>query len=83
MLANRISFTLGTVGPSLTIDTACSSSLVALREACLHLRGNGNGADCARPRVALVGGVNLMLSTIPVDLLTQVSSRAAQYFFVS
>ncbi|CAM9641834.1 unnamed protein product, partial [Scytosiphon promiscuus] len=36
MLANRLSFTLGTVGPSMTVDTACSSSLVALRQACLH-----------------------------------------------
>lgn len=70
MLANRLSFALGTVGPSLTIDTACSSSLVALREACLHLRAP---VGAGRPRVALVGGVNLLLSPGPFDLFSKVS----------
>lgn len=73
MLANRLSFTLGTVGPSMTVDTACSSSLVALRQACLHLRGGGGNTEGeARPRVALVGGVNLLLSPGPFDLFLKV-----------
>lgn len=75
MLANRLSFTLGTVGPSMTVDTACSSSLVALRQACLHLRGGGGsaGEKGSPPRVALVGGVNLLLSPSPFDLFSKVT----------
>ncbi|CAN0397719.1 unnamed protein product, partial [Hapterophycus canaliculatus] len=77
MLANRLSFTLGTVGPSMTVDTACSSSLVALRQACLHLRGGGDGVAGSREgasRVALVGGVNLLLSPGPFDLFSKVGA---------
>jgi acyl transferase domain-containing protein/acyl carrier protein len=53
--AGRLSFTLGLRGPSLAIDTACSSSLVAVDQACLNLRAG-------RCRLALAGGVNLMLT---------------------
>ena len=72
MLANRLSFTLGTVGPSMTVDTACSSSLVALRQACLHLRDGEGASSGGRSRTALVGGVNLLLSPGPFDLFSKV-----------
>jgi len=55
VIANRISYTLGLSGPSMSLDTACSSSLVALDAACTAIiRG-----DCD---VAVVIGVNLILS---------------------
>jgi amino acid adenylation domain-containing protein len=55
MAAGRLSFVLGLTGPSMAIDTACSSSLVCLHLACESLRSR-------ETRMALAGGVNLMLS---------------------
>ncbi len=55
VIANRISYTLGLRGPSLTVDTGQSASLVAVHLACESLRHGES-------RVALAGGVQLNIS---------------------
>ncbi|TDB90608.1 SDR family NAD(P)-dependent oxidoreductase [Actinomadura sp. KC216] len=55
--ANRISYMFDLHGPSIAVDTACSSSLVAAHMACQSL---WNGES----RLAVVGGVNVILSPI-------------------
>ncbi|MBX9792102.1 MAG: SDR family NAD(P)-dependent oxidoreductase [Pirellulales bacterium] len=54
MIANRTSYLLNLVGPSLAVDTACSASLIAVALACQSLRAG----ECT---MALAGGVNLIL----------------------
>lgn len=68
--ANRISFAFDFHGPSLAVDTACSSALVATHLACRSLRSGESG-------LALVGGVNMVLSPTYSVNLTKVGFSAA------
>ena len=62
--ANRISYLLDAKGPSLSVDTACSSSLVALDLARQSLQQGES-------TMAIVGGVNLILSPEPSLVLAR------------
>ena len=63
----RISHLLGLQGPNIQLDTACSSSLIAVHLACQSLRLK----EC---NLALVGGVNLILS--PGNTLARCKMKA-------
>src|SRR5262249_50058536 len=63
-LAARISYVLDLKGPNLALNTACSSGLVALHYACESVRRG----EC---RMALAGGVNLLLSPLVYRGLTR------------
>lgn len=69
MLANRISYHLGLMGPSMAIDSACSSSLVALHQGCAALRSGE--AD-----LVIVAGANLILTPALSVFYTQAGLSA-------
>ncbi|MEU4526398.1 beta-ketoacyl synthase N-terminal-like domain-containing protein, partial [Amycolatopsis sp. NPDC024027] len=60
IIANRVSYTLGLRGPSMTVDSAQSSSLLAAHLACASLR-SGESA------MAIAGGVSLLLDPQSTD----------------
>ena len=68
--ANRLSYFYDLRGPSLAVDTACSSSLVALHLAIKSLQAG----DC---ELAIIGGVNLLLSPEISETLKQAGMIAA------
>jgi acyl transferase domain-containing protein len=67
--AGRLSYVLGLNGPSMAVDTACSSSLVAVHLACQSLRRR----ECD---LALVGGVNLLITSEPFICLSKMGMMA-------
>lgn len=68
--AGRIAYALGLQGPALVVDTACSSSLVALHLACASLRADES-------RLAIVGGVNMILSPDATAIFDDANMLAA------
>lgn len=58
ILSNRLSYVFDLKGPSFTVDAACSSSFVALVQAVNALRAG-------EIDLAVVGGVNMLLSPTP------------------
>ncbi len=68
--ANRLSYMLDLRGPSMAVDTACSSSLVAVHAACQSLRAGES-------RLALAGGVNLLLTPKLTEALTRAGMMSA------
>ncbi len=60
VMANMLSYHYGFTGPSAFLDTMCSSASACVHQAVRMLRGG----EC---RVAVVGGINLMLH--PYDLI--------------
>ena len=67
--ANRLSYQFDFRGPSLAVDTACSSSLTAVHLAVRSLR-------VGESRVAVAGGVNVLLSPDPTVAFSQAGMMA-------
>ncbi|MFG2846348.1 type I polyketide synthase [Kitasatospora sp. NPDC048296] len=77
IIANRVSYTLGLEGPSLTVDAAQSSALVAVHMACESLRSGESD-------LAIAGGVNLIIapeSTLGLTRFGGLSPDGVSYTF--
>ncbi|MFH8369029.1 type I polyketide synthase, partial [Streptomyces sp. NPDC018031] len=77
IIANRVSYTLGLRGPSLTIDAGQASSLVAVHTACEQIRSG-------EATLAIAGGVNLNLapdSTVAAAKFGGLSPDGLSYTF--
>ncbi|MGW2787488.1 type I polyketide synthase, partial [Streptomyces populi] len=77
IIANRVSYTLGLHGPSLTVDAAQSSALVAVHMACESLRSGESD-------LAIAGGVNLIItpdSTLSLTRFGGLSPDGVSYTF--
>lgn len=69
MIAHRVSYIFGLEGPSLVVDTACSSSLMAIHLGCQSLQSGDS-------EMALVGGINLILSPTTMIALSKFGGLA-------
>ncbi|HEU4430073.1 MAG TPA: polyketide synthase, partial [Myxococcota bacterium] len=69
VLSGRISFWLGTRGPSFFIDTACSTSLLSVHLACQSLWSG-------ETHTAIAGGVNVFLTPEGMIALSRVGMMA-------
>ena len=69
MVANRVSYHLNLIGPSVTVDTACSASLTAVHLACQALA-------CGESDLVVAAGVNLMLTPALSIFYTQAGLSA-------
>ncbi len=69
--AGRISFALGLTGPAVPLDLACASSLAAVHQAAAALRQG-------EVEMALVGGVNAMLSSDVATFMREIGMLSAQ-----
>ena len=69
--AGRVAFTLGLEGPAMAVDQACASSLVAIHQAVTGLqRGDVD--------LALVGGVNAVLSPMATQSMAEIGLLSLQ-----
>ncbi len=69
--AGRISFALGLTGPAVPLDLACASSLAAVHQASAALRQG-------EVEMALVGGVNAMLSSDVATFMREIGMLSTQ-----
>jgi acyl transferase domain-containing protein len=69
MVANRVSYHLNLIGPSVTVDTACSSSLTAVHLGCQALA-------CGDTDLVVASGVNILLTPALSIFYTQAGLSA-------